>query len=197
MKKLFLAFFCGAILSFSKMQAIVILPEVKAAYFHPTDSRFRKIYGGGGIYTFEASIQFWNCLYPWFSVGGFWKSGRSIGEKDKTHVTIIPLGFGLKYFFRDLCCCCWSPYIGAGLAATYLHTDDNSPFVKRKNSNWGVGGIAKAGLLYYFCGCFFLDAFADYTYMEIDFDKVPKKFVIRHDADISGFSFGGGLGFSF
>lgn len=193
MKKiLFLTALCGFFSS--QLHAICFLPEVKAAYFYPLDSRFRKIYSGGGLYSFEATFSCWDCFYPWISAGGFWKSGRSIGEKDKTEIVMIPLGVGLKYLF---CCGCFNPYIGAGLAVTYLHTDDHSPFVKKNNSGWGVGGIAKVGNLYYFCESFFIDIFADYTYMKVDFDKVSDPFVIGLNANVSGFSFGGGLGFCF
>jgi hypothetical protein len=46
--------------------------------------------------------------------------------------------------------------------------------------------------------CCFLDFFIDYTYMDIGFsDTSIDPFALSNDADISGFSFGFGLGYSF
>ena len=36
--------------SCSLLDAAEVLTEVRAAYFHPTDSRFRDVYSNGGLY---------------------------------------------------------------------------------------------------------------------------------------------------
>lgn len=189
---------------FSQSQALDTLFEANAAYFYPTDPQFRKIYSGGGIYRLKTCTQVWEQFYPWISIGVFSKSGSSIGEGDKTRITIVPLGFGFKYlplfdrFFR--------PYLEVGGLASYVHIHDYSPYVVKKNSRVGAGGIIKIGLLTYLAKFFFLDFFCDYSFMKVNFNTSYKeerhhgadnKEVTHHRADLSGFSFGGGIGFSF
>lgn len=172
-----------------------VLAEVRAAYFHPTGSRFDDIYGGSGIYNFELSVQTWCDLYTWFSVGYLRESGKSLGLKNRTTFQMVPLGLGLKYLFS---CGCFRPYLGAGLGVTWMDVDNHSDFVKKDVDKWGVGGVFKAGSLWYMNNCWFLDFFIDYTYMDIGFSGTSADpFVFRNDADISGFSFGVGLGYSF
>jgi len=196
MKKLFPILAALVLSTATQLEAFCcISPEVEVAYFHPLSSRFRDIYGGGAIYTFELNVQTWCQLYTFANVSYFNESGRSIGEKNKTEITLIPVAFGLKYLW---CCDCFNPYIAAGPLFTHMKTDDHSPYVIKKNEKWGYGATAKVGTLYYIWCNLFLDAFINYSYMCIGFDHVPSdKPVVRHDADLSGFSFGGGLGYSF
>lgn len=173
---------------------IDILLEFRAAYFHPTGSRFDDIYGGSGIYNLELSVQTWCDLYTWLSVGYLRESGRSLGLKTKTTFQMVPLGIGLKYLFT---CSCFNPYVGAGLGVTWMDVDNKTKFAHDVDK-WGVGGVFKVGSLWNFCDCWFLDIFIDYTYMCIDFHGTKSDpFVFRNDADISGFSFGGGIGYRF
>lgn len=114
------------------LEAVDVLAEAKVAYFYPTNHRFRKIYSNGGaIYGVEVSCQTWRGLYAWTSGSFFTKSGSSIGEKDYTRVTLVPLALGLKYLFPVGCS---DLYIGAGILSTYLHTHDHSHFVIRNVS---------------------------------------------------------------
>jgi hypothetical protein len=79
-----------------------------------------------------------------------------------------------------------------------MKTDNHSPFVIKKVEKWGYGVKAKVGALYWLWCDLFLDVFIDYSWMKIGFSKVPaNKPVVRHDADLSGFSFGAGLGWAF
>jgi len=174
---------------------VEILVEIRGAYFHPTGSRFDDIYGGSGIYNFELSVQTWCDLYSWISVGYLRESGHSKGLRNRTTFQMVPLGIGLKYIFN---CWCLRPYLGAGLGVTWMDTCNKSNFVIKDVDKWGVGGVFKIGALYEFCDCWFLDFFVDYTYMCVDFNGTRNNpLVTRHDADISGFSFGGGIGYSF
>lgn len=176
--------------------------EFKAAYFYPTNHRFREIYPvGGPIFGLEISCQTWDWLYPWASVSYFTKSGHSIiagaPSSALSHTTIqfVPLGFGLKYMQQinqtlDL-------YFGLGGLATYLHLEDDAPYVIQTSAKWGIGGTAKVGALITFCKAFFIDIATDYSYMKINFDSPGGDTLTRHTADISGFSFGGGIGYRF
>lgn len=188
----------GALIAPSQAEAFDLLPEARVAYFYPTNHRFREIYGHGGA-LYSAELNFSTCynFYGWLGAGYFTKSGESIGEKNHTRIQFVPLSLGLKYLFCFPCYPSFRPYLGAGLLVTYLHMHDDSPFVIEKISKWGVGGIAKLGLIYNFWNCFFIDLFTDYSYTKIDFRKTRHHKVSRHDANISGFSFGGGLGYWF
>ena len=180
-------------ISFSKLHAREILPEVRAAYFHPKDHRFRDIYSAAGLYSFETSVQAWKGLYPWASLGFLHTSGSSLGENNRTQLYMIPIGIGLKYFFKfDRI----QPYLGAGMVIAYTHIHNNSSFVTRNQSNWGVGGIAKTGFLAYATKSLFFDFFFDYTFFKKSFNH-SNKHVITRKADLSGFSIGGGIGYRF
>ena len=173
-----------------------VLMEVKAGYFHPTNHRFRKIYpGGGGIYGAEVSLQTWKGVYAWISGSYFSESGRSLGERDRTIITMVPLGAGLKCLFdvtRHA-----RLYFGGGALGTYLNTQDHSPYVIKSVHKWGAGGIVKAGSLVTLGKVFFLDFFADYSFMKIDCDNTHHDKLVRHDADLSGWSLGGAIGYRF
>ncbi|MCK4934895.1 MAG: hypothetical protein KAR79_04845, partial [Simkaniaceae bacterium] len=113
--------------------------------------------------------------------------------KDRTTLQMVPLTLGLKYIFDYTVI---RPYLGAGIVGSYAQIHDRSPYVPQKQSDWGVGGIAKSGLLTYLSARCFVDFFIDYTYLKMDFDHT-KKNVIYSKADLSGISIGGGLGYQF
>jgi len=178
---------------FSSLQAVEILPEARAAYFYPTDDRFRDVYSDAGLYSIETSVQAWKQLYPWASVGFLYTSGSSVGEGSKTRLYMIPIGVGLKYLFDfDRL----QPYLGLGVVGAYANIHNDSSFVARRQSDWGVGGIAKTGCLAYVTQNLFLDIFLDYTYLKINFGN-SKKNVLTRRADLSGLSVGGGIGYRF
>jgi len=178
------------------VEAVNVLVEGKAGYFYPTSHKFRKIYGNGnGIYGLEVSCQAWKGLYGWASGSYFTDWGRSVGEKNRTRVTLVPLAAGLKYLF--LVCSHLDLYVGAGVLGTYLHTKDHSPFVIKSVSKWGVGGIWKAGALVEIYKRLFADVFLDYSYMKISFHNTHHGKLVRHTADVSGVSAGGGIGYRF
>ena len=192
-KKIQLAFGLLVLGCVSSLQGLEILPEAKAAYFYPTHHRFRDIHSGGGLYSIEASMQTWDQLYSWASVGYFQESGSSIGEKRKTKIQMVPLTLGLKYILPTKCL---SPYLGAGLLVSYVDIRNHSPYVRKKDSKWGVGGICKLGCLADISQSFFIDVFCDYSYLKVTFGDHHQK-VLRHKTDLSGLSFGGGLGYRF
>ena len=168
------------------------LLEGKAGYFYPTDSTIRGIIGEGGVYSLEGNFSLSDCLYGFVSGGYFYKSGQSTLTDSKTKVTLVPLNFGLKYFYR---CFCLKPYLGFGLNVSYLHTENDSPFVIHTRTKWDAGFIAKGGFLYDITRCFFLDVFVDYTYLKMHFKSGDG--VIGRDADLSSVAVGGGLGYRF
>jgi hypothetical protein len=185
--------------------------EGRAAYFYPTSDRFREIYSGGGIYGLEFDAQIWKRLFIWGEVDYFSKSGRtdidfgsitnaSVNcclkncKEERTHVRIVPCSVGLKYYFNK------DPvqfYLGAGVLASYLHTEVHSETLVKGRGKWGWGGAFKSGLLCHVTPSFFIDFFTDYRLVEVHLHRPHDKKVITHHADLSGFSFGGGLGYLF
>jgi hypothetical protein len=172
-----------------QLHAADVRLEAKAAYFAPTNQTFRQIYGGGGLYNLEFSAQTWGGLYAWGSAGFFRQSGYSIGGHDRTSITFVPLGIGLKYLFT---CKNTRPYLGIGIQPTYLHIRDDSPYVIPSSNKWGVSGIIKSGLMIDLTDRLFFDLFVDYSFIKVPFSNQGP--ILRNAADLSGFSFGGGLG---
>lgn len=167
-------------------------PEIKAGYFFPTSSDFRDIYCGTGMYSFELTTSGWGCLRPFASVGYAYTSGKSnLGTH--TNVTLVPINAGLKAM---TCWGCTEPYIGLGVEGMYLKTKDKSSFVEQQRSNWGVGGVAKAGFWTCLPCDWFLDAFVDFHFAWIDF-KNGTPLTIGLNANVSGLAFGLGIGKSF
>lgn len=194
-KKLFFFFSFFALIGI-KIEAEEFLLEGKAGYFFPLDSRFCDVYSGSGIYGLEMSLETFHCFYAWASASVFVKSGNSIGNKTPTKIYLVPFGVGLKYLF-PVYCDCIDMYLGAGVLPTFLHIDDESPFVLFPVEKWGVGGIFKAGSLIRFCNCFFIDLFVDYTILQMKFRDSSIPVVIRDKAELDGVTIGGGIGYSF
>ena len=190
LKKPFLYATTLALCGSTTLQAVDQFVEAKAAYLYPISERYREVYGTGGIYGLEYTTQFYKRLYGWASADYFHIDGKS-SRGHSTESTLVPLAFGLKavipYKRTDF-------YIGLGPTFTYIHFTDNSPFVIRHSSKWGYGVIAKAGALFNFKKHFFLDLFADYSYLRDRFHNTNHDRVIRPHMDLSNWSIGAGLG---
>ncbi len=171
-------------------QANSISIESTAAYFYPTNHRYRKIYSGGGLYGLELKGQIYKDFYAWTSASILHSHGKSRPCRYKTEITQIPLDIGLKYIPHiDR----YHPYLGIGLLTTYMNIHDHASHVKRKVVHWGVGAIFKTGCLIDLPKNIFLDFFTHYSLMKVN----PNTRRCHHKADLSGFSFGGGLGYYF
>jgi len=173
-----------------------VLVEGKAAYFHPTNSRLKEIYSGGGIYGAELSVQAWKELYPWISADYFSQSGRSVIDGggssmrgNKTEIHFVPIAAGLKYLKQVSSN--FDVYFSAGATATYLHIKNHLRTRTQVQTNWGPGFTCKIGTLAYIYKGLFLDFAIDYRYAKVSFSKPCCA------ANLSGFSFGGGLGYRF
>src|SRR5262249_11991537 len=146
------------------VQAANLLTELKVGYYCPTGHKFRKIYSGAAITGIETSYQAWRDLYVWGSASYLYKEGRSIGDHHSTHITLVPVGLGLKYLYslRPEKPCPIDLYLGAGVLGTYVNIRDKSPFVIPRSSGWSCGGIIKGGMLFDVTKCLFLDFYTDY-----------------------------------
>lgn len=184
------------------LEAIDTFAEVKAAYFMPTQHRFQEIYSGGGMFGIETTTQAWKELYAWASASYFNKTGSSIGRRDSTQITLVPLGAGAKYLYHFDCkhkylSCPIDFYAGVGILATYVDIEDNSHHVVRSNTTWVPGGILKAGAFVNLQNNYFLDIFTDYSFMWVDYDNDHHGKVVRNSANVGGWSIGVGIGYHF
>jgi len=177
------------------MHAYDFLLEGKAAYFLPTGDLFKKIYhNGGGIYGSEFTARIWRQLYGFASADFFSKQGFSPIVLTPTTVHMQQIGIGLKYLHD----CSWGDlYLGLGALPTHIKTIDCSPYVVRKHTKWGCGGVLKAGIYVNLCEYLFLDLFLDYSFATISFCSRKTVPTIPHDAHVSGCWFGAGFGFRF
>lgn len=192
----FLICLSATLVCFQALSAIETLVEGKAAYFLPQRHKFRRIYSGGGMYGLEISGSATQNLYGWVSVDSFTKKGTSLGAPHRTRISMIPLAIGVKYF-TPLCCLPADLYVGAGLLGTHVRMHDHSPYVKRHPSKWGIGGIAKLGVLFNYGPCF-VDLFTNYSYCHVEFHgHHGKRKVYRNSMNVGGWIFGAGLGYRF
>lgn len=187
----FTLFFLGLVL---QLGAIEVLTEAKVGYFIPTDAQFRSNYCEDGIITtLESSFNASHRLYPWASISYFYNpSHPDIGGNRKSALYFIPVGAGLKYLYS------WGKlgvYGGLGVLPTYLHIENNSPLLVRTQAKWGCGGIAKFGFIADRLWNFFIDLFAEYSYIKIPFHNSPD--LTLHPANLCNFSIGGGVGYHF
>ena len=187
-----LPFLIGVIAS-STASAMDYFVEAKASYFYPTGGAFREVYSGGALYGLEFDCQAWKQLYVWADIGYFTKAGHTVSDQDYTRLTMVPISSGLKYIYNKHRA---QPYVGIGAETTYLQIHTNSQYLIRSNSNWGIGGIFKAGVLINLCHGLMLDFHTDYSQMKVHMGS-DKKAVVIQSADLSGFAFGGSLGYRF
>lgn len=177
-----------------QLQAREHLVEGTAAYFLPTSKIFRTIYTSRVMWGAEYNCQAWRSIYGWMGANYYSSSGRSIGLNHKTDIFFVPVFLGLKLITNyDRV----NFYLGLGAIGNYVHIRDHSPFVIPTSCNWTFGGIVKSGFLITIRKGLFIDLFADYKYTQVDFDNTGDDKVARQTGNLSGWSFGGGIGYRF
>lgn len=149
-----------------------LLLEFKSGAFIPTGSCFRAIYGSATYFLnpeFTFQVKEEKNWYIFLSSAYAAKDGHSVGLCTPTKAKLIPFGIGVKYFFQDLhkgFCKKYKFYLGLGFQPTLLKTNNCSDFAQ-KTSDWGFGGIAKFGCFWNLPCNFFLDFFADYSFVNV------------------------------
>ncbi len=162
--------------------------ELRVGYFYPTSHEVREIYRNGGVeFEAEAAVRLVCDLNLWANFNYFQRHGHSRGAHDDTSIRIYPLSAGLKYNFPLFCNFYF--YLGAGASYTWAKIHDHAPNLQSHFSKQGWGGVGKAGFLYCFCSCIFLDVFADYYYTKISHGSCK--------VNIGGLRTGAGLGVRF
>lgn len=174
-----------------------VLVEFKGAYFLPTDSCVRNIYGNGAaLFGPEVTFRLSECRnwYGFTSVDFLIKKGSSVGLCNSTKMYMVPLAFGVKYFIPF---CYGDFYAGLGFQPLHLTTINCTQFVVQNTSNWGFGGIAKIGTYINLPHNLLLDFFIDYSFVKIHPGNCCTGPVIPLKANLSGAIFGVGLGYRF
>lgn len=183
--------------------------DFRVAYYSPSSSKVRKIYGDGWAdYQVELSKDIWCDLRGYVGVSGFSQDGHSICQHDKTTIQLIPISFGLKYDFPIFNCT--KLYIGGAACYSLLRIRDHSDYVHKHVNKNEWGGIVQSGISYKFWQCFELSIFADYYFQRFDFSKNSRisdsgygsyygrgGYVKRNNLNMNGYKVGGGLAFSF
>lgn len=163
-----IALFC-LFFTFSTLPAWEAWFEGKGAYCYPTNDKFRKIYGEGGIFGAEVTVSSCNRYALWASVDRFWKSGHSIGLETPTCISLTPVGFGAKALCQIPRFRCGQLYAGLGVQYLFLKVHNESCFVTRDVQRSGAGWIAKGGAVFDLPCDWFLDLFVDYHGKSFDF----------------------------
>lgn len=159
-----------------------IIIELKTHYLHPSEEKFRDIYGGGLVYGGEVSIGIWRGLEVWFGGSYFSKTGELTFTKEETKLKIYPLGGGLKYRLSKGIIVF---YVGAGL--NYYQFKESNPIGDANKG--GLGYIGKIGSYVKVTGGFLIDLYINYSYCKMK----PADYKIN----IGGIEPGVGIGFSF
>lgn len=171
--------------------------EAKVSAFFPSAHVTRQIFSTVmPYYEFEIAHLFCNNWQLWLNAGYLTDKGHAIGSQNKTTIQLVPLTFGLKYFYPFKSS--WDFYAGAGIVCSFLKDKDYSPFVHKNISQKTAGGIAKLGFMYQCNTSFFIDFFTEYIYQKFSFHCIyPEHFTVRNNFNMSGLKIGGGIGFDF
>lgn len=177
-----------------------IIVEFKGAFFHPTDSCFKALYGSAAaLFGPEITVDICNTKkwYAFASIDYLKKNGCSIGLCNTTTMRMLPLAFGLKYFKPVGCA---DLYAGLGFQPIHLKTSNCSPHVIQHTSRWGIGGIAKLGAYLDLPCNLLLDLFVDYSFVKTACPQLCQPelgTLLSRKANISGVILGVGLGYRF
>lgn len=143
--------------------------KFRAAAFYPQGEIVREIYGN---FWPEGSIEYAHLIskhWAFFINGAYTrKNGHSIGERQKTTATLIPLtaGFNVKFGGASV-----HPYLGLGVGGAYANFSNHSNFVKKHPHYWGVASIGQIGIEFDLKERLILDIFAAYRFNWFTFNR--------------------------
>ncbi|MDX8430781.1 MAG: hypothetical protein SNF33_03125 [Candidatus Algichlamydia australiensis] len=204
MRKLFFKFFLIFIGLGGTLAAQPVLIEGSAAYFRPTSSTLRDIYGGHWLNSglkisgnLPFSQPFFKNLYLFGGFNYLDSEGNSIGGDNKTEIRIIPLSLGLDYIYEVS----EGPhpiklFLGAGLRYFFVRVKNEVTFVESRVTKSGMGGVVEGGALYYLDKSVFLRGFIDYSFRSLGIINT-RAGVSGKGVEVGGLSIGGALGFEF
>lgn len=174
--------------------------EIKAGYFFFSDSKMRQVYRNGGLDVQACgSYPFWSLTNRWTlnaygAVEYFYLTGKSLNGEQKTSIWSVPVNIGLKPVYAintNL-----QYYFAIGPRYFYINQHNDSSFVYKNNSKNGLGFFVNTGFQYLLCNRFVIDVFGEYSDAKIRFPG-GESGIYTTNAQVGGFTFGGGLGYKF
>lgn len=154
----------------------------RGAFFMPSETVFKEIYGESPVYGGEISLTIMSGLKLWVGGHYFNKTGTLTFTEETTTMTLIPVFGGLQYQFLGGR---FRPYIGAG--AGYILYKEENPIGKVEDG--GLGFIGLAGVRVMIVGPLFLDLQGSYSMCKVEPAGI--------EADLGGIHVGVGLGLQF
>lgn len=180
--------------------------EFRSSYFYPSSSSFRKIFDHAKVnYELTSTIPLYveSCAWTqqmnlWIALDYFSCKGDSTALHDKTHIRIIPITLGLKYFYPLPCQ--QMPlnfYLAGGMKYYFVHTHNHSDQVKKTMDRKGLGGVLEVGFLTTIKNHLVLDLFVSYSFKSFGAPSHSTPAVKMTGMNISGVNIGGGIGYQF
>ena len=174
--------------------------EIKTGYFFFSDSKMRKVYDKGGLdIQLSGSYPLWNLTSRWSleaygAAEYFHLSGKSMNGDQKTTVWSVPINMGLRPVYAINANTQY--YFSLGPRYFYIQQHNRSPYVYKNKSRNGVGFFINTGFNYALGDHFLGDIFGEYSYAKTQFHGGNPR-VYTRNIQVGGFTFGGGLGYSF
>ena len=156
--------------------------EVRGLYFWPVEQTFQDVYGAGVQFGGQIFIGLGKHWDIWASGDYYRKKGELTFSKEETTVRIIPVAAGLRYRIPVNRC---HFYISGG-AGYFLFKEENIIGTVKDSK---IGYLGKAGCFVKVFKGLYLDAHFQYAHCSIQ--------PLEIKTNISGLSFGVGIGYDF
>ncbi len=171
------------------------LLEAKAGYFFFTSHEMRRVYDQGGLdLQLSGSIPIYKFLHVYGSVEYWQKSGHSLNSHERTSIWAFPLSLGLRPVFPVTKHIAY--YFTFGPRYFFVRVHNHSSYVPRRMHANGCGLFTNTGFLFLLGEHCTVDLFGEYAYKKLSFHSHLAG-TESGRVQVSGFSFGGGLGYSF
>jgi len=169
--------------------------EAKAGYFFFTESSMRRVYDHGGLdLQLSDSAPVYRCLHLYGSAEYWEKSGRSLNGHQRTSLWAVPLSLGLRPVIQINRH--FQYYLTLGPRYYFARSHNHSSYVPLHMKANGLGLFANTGFQWIIGNHFTIDCFGEYSYARLHFHG-HKKNTQSHSAQLSGLTFGGGIGYAF
>jgi hypothetical protein len=182
----------GEVDHFARVQPSI---EAKAGYFFFAASPMTDIYNQGGLdVQLAVAYPIWRGLQIYGSVEYLQKSGHSQLIGEATSIWQIPVNIGLKPVFTICEGAMW--YFTLGPRYFYVNQNNSSNFVPKNVGKSGCGLFVNTGFNFILWKHCLIDFFGEYSYAKVQFQTSMSN-VYTQETQLSGFTFGGGLGYAF
>lgn len=180
--------------------------EIRASYYHSTSSEFRELFHDGTDYQLTGTLpvfcggdQCWlNGINLWGAVDYYYKHERIPTTDEKYNIRLVPVTFGVKYFFPALALPSGPNfYAAAGMKYYFLRTHTDADLAKRTIDKNGMGGVVEAGLISSLCDGVVLDVFVSYSFKTFGAPSSSDPAIQGTGLNLNSVNVGGGIGYMF